>query len=484
MNEGYLDLARAHAPLLTITLPLMGAAFAVLAGGRRAAWLVGVAFALAAALAAWELGLRAPGAAAASFSIALHADGFGAMAAALVATVSALAVVAAGAMAGEMPQRVTPLAVALTLCVGGGWTGALMARDLTGMFVAVEIAWLASVGLVALSATRDRGALNGALRMLISGGVGAALMLFGLAMIARAVGSLDLEAMPLAQLTMPSLAGAGAVLVVLALALKAGVAPLHAWAGAALGRAGGAALLGVGALGVVGALALMARFTAYAITAPQIGAGLSAVLGVLGAASVVIGSAQAIGAQNLPRLTSYAAAAQAGCLLLSIALGSPAGFAAALVQLFALAAGTLALYGGAAAGRVQTLSMLDGFAQRAPLASAAITAGALSLMGAPLTLGFLGRWALVEAGVGAGWWWAAVLVIMASFAAVFYGGRLIERMYFRRAAVTFAGERSIWRLALSPALTAAVLGIAIGAAPSALLRWAAAAAAMLLGPAA
>jgi multicomponent Na+:H+ antiporter subunit D len=253
--------------------------------------------------------------------------------------------------------------------------------------------------------------------------------------------------------------------------------------GAALGRAGGMAMLGAGALGVLGALCVLARFTAYAITAPQIGAGVSTALAVLGAASVVIGSMQAIGASNLPRLAAYAAASQAGCILLSIALGSPAGFAAALVQLCALAAAALALFGGAAAGRVQSLSMLDGFWQRAPLASAAITAGALSLIGAPLTLGFLGRWSLVEAGVGAGWWWAAGLVIVASFAAVFYGGRLIERIYFRRASEVLVGEIGRWRLALAPALVAAVIGIAIGLAPGQLLRSAAAAAAMLMGPA-
>ncbi|MGD9967002.1 MAG: proton-conducting transporter membrane subunit [Hyphomonadaceae bacterium] len=481
MSYGYLELARTHAPLLVITAPMLGAALAVL-GGRHWAWFAAAAAALASAWLATDLAMRGSDAATAAFNIALQVDGVGLATAALLAAVSALAVIGFGAVSGEVERRVAPLGVALMLCISGGWAGALMARDLIGLIVAVEIAWLAAVGLIALSASRERGALNGALRMLIGGGVGAAFMLLGAAMIGRAVGSLDLAAMPMAQLSMPRLAGAGAVLIILALALKAGVAPLHAWTGAALGRAGGAGLIGVGALAAVGALAVLARFTAYAITAPQIGAGVSAVLGVLGAASVVIGSAQAVGAQTLPRLTSYAAAAQAGCVLLSIALGSPAGFAAALVQLLALAAATLALYGGAAAGRVQALSMLDGFAQRAPLASAAITAGALSLMGAPLTLGFLGRWALVEAGVGAGWWWAAALVIVASFAAVFYGGRLVERMYFRRGNDAFAGERSLWRLALAPALSAALACIAMGAAPAALLRWAASAAAMLVGP--
>ena len=128
--------------------------------------------------------------------------------------------------------------------------------------------------------------------------------------------------------------------------------------------------------------------------------------------------------------------------------------------------------------------MLDGYGQRAPLASAAITVGALSLMGAPLTIGFLARWRLVEAGVGAGWWWAAGLVIIASLAGVFYGGRLIERIYFRRADIAYAGEGGVWRVALAPALVAAIVAIAIGLAPSVLLRAAAEASLLLTGLAA
>jgi multicomponent Na+:H+ antiporter subunit D len=400
---------------------------------------------------------------------------------ALIASTLAFSIIAAGATLKEAGAPEAPLSLALLLCGAAGWIGALMARDLAAMFVAVETAWLAGVGLAALNAVRARAPLNGALWMLTLGGVGAALMLLGIGLLGRAAGGFEIDALPLAQIRMPGVGGAGAALVLLGLAVKAGVAPLHAWSAAALGRSGAVVSFGIGTLGVLGALSVISRFSGYAITAPELGAGISAALAGLGAVSVVVGSVQAVGAGNLLRLAAYAGVSQAGCVLLSVALGSPAGFAAALMQLIAFVAAAFALYGGAAAGRVQALEMLDGYAQRAPLASAAITAGALSLMGAPLTIGFLGRWRLVEAGVGAGWWWAAGLVIIASLSGVFYGGRLIERMYFRRANAAYAGEGGVWRAALVPALVAAIAGIAIGLAPGALLRAAAAASLMLTG---
>jgi hypothetical protein len=54
-------------------------------------------------------------------------------------------------------------------------------------------------------------------------------------------------------------------------------------------------------------------------------------------------------------------------------------------------------------------------------------------------------------------------------------------MYFRRANAAFAGETSLWRLAVAPSLLCAIVVISIGFAPSALLRLSAAAAAMMTG---
>ena len=484
MNGAYLELARAHAPLLMIVTPLVGAALMLISGPARMSWLIACAAAVFGAVIAVDFAtvllmqLTHP---VAEVGVALFVDGIGVFAAALVAVVLALAIVAVGATLKESGASPAPLSPALMLAGAAGWTGALMTRDLIALFASVEAGWLAAVGLTAVNAVRDRTPLNGAFRMLTLGGAGSALMLLGIGMLGRAAGGFEIDALPLAQIRMPNLAGAGAALIVLGLCVKAGVAPLHAWSPVAIGRGGAMIALGVGTLGVLGALSVLTRFAAYAITAPEIGAGFSVALAGLGALSVVVGAVQAVGSRNLLRLSVYAGVSQAGCVLLSLALGSPAGFAAALMQLVAFAAASLAFYGGALAGRVHSLDMLNGYATRAPLASGAITAGALSLMGAPLTIGFLGRWRLVEAGVGAGWWWAAGLVIIASLAGVFYGGRLVERMYFRRANVTYAGEGGVWRVALAPALIAAIATIAIGLAPGALLNAAANASRLMTG---
>jgi formate hydrogenlyase subunit 3/multisubunit Na+/H+ antiporter MnhD subunit len=483
----WLDLARQHAPLIAVIAPLIGAALAVLLGHARVSWIVASLASLVSAACVTDLAwrtfvLRAPLTVSAE-GIAVSPDGAGLFAAMLISGALALVVLACGAVLNQAQPRIAPLALALSLGAGGGWIGALFASDFVTLAAAVEVGWLASVALTAFGAERDRAALNGALRMLSGGGVAAALLFVGAALIGRGVGSFELAALEHTRIAAPNLTLTGVGLMIVGLALKAGVAPLHMWTGAAFGRGGAWAGMILGAVSATGALAVLMRVASHALGAPAIAGGVTAGLVALGAVSVVIASVQAIGARSLPRLAAYACAAQAGCALISVALGSEAGIAAALVQLSAIVASALALLaGGAAVGGAQALSALDGVGRRAPLAGIALTAGALGLMGAPLTTTFLGRWRMIEAAVGVGWWWAAVAAIAASLAGVFYGGRLVERIYFRRASiVTEAAPRHGWSFA--PALIVAVCVMLLGVEPSLLLRAAGAVGALMTGTA-
>jgi formate hydrogenlyase subunit 3/multisubunit Na+/H+ antiporter MnhD subunit len=455
---------------LVIAAPFLGAALAFAIPHARTSWVIALLAMIAAATIAVDAGVR---------GLAPHAaDGALMFSAPLIAGLGALCLLIAGGALRELDQGAASLSMALAVCVPGGWLFALLATDWIGFAVAVEAAWLAGAAMVAL-ADRNRGALNGALRMLASGGVSAALMLVGVGFAAHAAGSVEIAAI----VTAPNdaLCMTGLVLVLISLAMKAGLAPMHVWTGAVFGRTGAFPAVLAGAVTMVGALALIVRIGAAAAAAPHLAVSVEAMLAALGAVSVVIGSVQAIGASNLRRLAAYAFASQAGCVLLSVSLGSPAGFAAALVQIFALAAAMLALLGAAAATRDASLQALDGLGRRYPIAGVAVTAGALSLMGAPLTVGFLGRWRLIEAAVGAGWWWVAGIALLSSLAAVFYSGRLIERVYFRRAATVADGERDAWRMLIAPALIAAILAIGIGVEPSFLLQASARAASHMFG---
>lgn len=478
----WIEFVRSQAPLLAIGAPLLGAALLMLVPGARLAWSAASAAAIITAVIAVDMALRgAAGAPLPDQSPSIRVDGVGVWAVAVVSSIAAFVIVGSGAMLREFHRRAAPFVFTLVLVMVAALNGAALCRTFVGFAASIETMWLAAVGVAALHGDRDRGALTGSLRMLAAGGAAGALLLVGVALVVRGSGA-DLSTLTDQQLRSPQSAGLGLGMILAALALNAGVAPLQAWTGPAFGRVGGLGALALGAIASVGALFALVRISAYAMAAPAVAVGVSNVLLALGLVSVLAPSLQAVGAVNVRRLAAYAAAAQAGCVLVSVALGSPAGFAAALVQITALGAAAVALLGGAAnLGQAHGLDALDGLARRAPLSALAITASALSIMGAPLTLGFLGRWRLIEAGVGGGWWWAAGAVIVLSLAAVLYAGRLIERVYFKRAAGV-AVERNLLKVALAPALIAAVAVICVGLEPSWLLRAADAAAAAATGP--
>ena len=62
---------------------------------------------------------------------------------------------------------------------------------------------------------------------------------------------------------------------------------------------------------------------------------------------------------------------------------------------------------------------------------AAFVGGGLSLIGIPLTAGFISKWYLILAALEKGWWYLAVLIVISSLIAIIYLWRVIEAAYFR-----------------------------------------------------
>jgi multicomponent Na+:H+ antiporter subunit D len=64
-----------------------------------------------------------------------------------------------------------------------------------------------------------------------------------------------------------------------------------------------------------------------------------------------------------------------------------------------------------------------------PWTMAAFVAGGLSLIGVPLTVGFVSKWYLVAASLESGMWPVAVLIVASSLLAVVYVWRVVEAAY-------------------------------------------------------
>ena len=155
----------------------------------------------------------------------------------------------------------------------------------------------------------------------------------------------------------------------------------------------------------------------------------------LGLVAIVVASVIAVFQSDAKRLLAWSSVAQIGYMALGIGLFSVSGLTAAIVHLFnhAVAKAALFMALGCIVYRTGSLSIasMAGIGRRMPWTMAAFVFGSLSLVGVPLTVGFVSKWYLLLAALEQGWWPLAAAVVATSLLAVVYCGKIIEAAYFR-----------------------------------------------------
>ncbi|MCY4395773.1 MAG: monovalent cation/H+ antiporter subunit D family protein [Rhodospirillaceae bacterium] len=113
-------------------------------------------------------------------------------------------------------------------------------------------------------------------------------------------------------------------------------------------------------------------------------------------ATIIVASVIALQADNLKRRLAYSTVSQLSYVIMAAALFTPMAVAGAVLHIAAHAFGKITLF--FAAGSIYTaahkteVSQLDGIGRRMPWTMAAFGIGALSMIGLPLTAGFVSKW--------------------------------------------------------------------------------------------
>ena len=120
--------------------------------------------------------------------------------------------------------------------------------------------------------------------------------------------------------------------------------------------------------------------------------------------------------------------------ILGISVATAAGVSAGLLHLFnhALIKGALfmAVAGVGLTYQGTTIRDFAGLGRSAPFTMTAFAIAGLSLIGVPLTAGFISKIQLGTALFAHGWWWAALLLVFSSILAVVYIGRILQSVFF------------------------------------------------------
>ncbi len=289
---------------------------------------------------------------------------------------------AAGALA-LLGQQDRAVSTTLVLAAATGGAGVAASRDVGTWLVTLELATVPLVALVALRGTRT--ASHGALTLLVTSVVSFALLVLGVALWLTATGEAVFAGDSLAAAwadpsRRPVLVLAVTVLVA-GLGFKLSLVPFHAWTPQAFSTAdlGTAAFLAA-ASKVAAVAALIVVLTPFVGSdAPQV----VLVLGVLAAASMLLGNVMAMRQDDPTRLLAWSTVAQAGWVVMPLAALTADGIRATVAYVLTYAVATVVAFAAVARVGSATLEGHRGLVRRDPLAGLSLGVALLVLAGLP-----------------------------------------------------------------------------------------------------
>ncbi len=320
--------------------------------------------------------------------------------------------------------------------------------ELISLVLALEIQTFALVALIAL--LKDERSTESALKFLLLSAVATAVMLYGMALLFGLTGTTFIADMPgiiAERVTEGGVANnlalmLAAVLIIVGFGFKISSVPFQMWAPPVYE---GAPTPIVGYLSVASKAAGFAVLMRLFVIAFR-EAGLDMLdwpllIGALAIASMTIGNIVAIVQTNIKRLLAYSTIAQAGYILVGVAVmgngDAPDVYELATSGvLFYLAAYTLsnlaafaALIALNPASRDDSIDGLAGGAARSPFAAIVLTVALISLVGLPPTGLFVGKIYLFYGAVQGDLWWLALAGALNSFVSAYYYLRPVRRLW-------------------------------------------------------
>ena len=313
------------------------------------------------------------------------------------------------------------------------------ANDAITLFVALELLSIALYVLCGL-ARRDRHSQEAAIKYFVMGAVASALLLYGIALLYVATGSLDLpvigERLQLVG-TDVTIATFGMALVTVGLGFKVAAVPFQLWTPDVYQGAPTNVTAFMAAGTKAAAFAVLLRL--YLVSFEPLADLWVPVVAVLAAATMLYGALGALVQVDVKRILAYSSIAHAGYALIGVVSRGADGVSSTLWYLLTYAVTTIAAFAVLIAAERQregevTLSTLRGFGRTSPLLAGVMTLALLSLAGIPPTAGFAGKLAVFRAGIGAGLDWLVIVGVVSSVIATFFYLRVMAAMFLEEPA--------------------------------------------------
>ncbi len=318
----------------------------------------------------------------------------------------------------------------------GGMLLFVTGSDLLILFIGLEVMSLPLYLLAGMARRRRLLSQEAAMKYFLLGAFSSGFFIYGSAMLYGFAGTVDLGGIAdavTANAGQNGLLIAGMALISVGLFFKVAAVPFHQWAPDVYQGSPTSITSFMASCVKVAAFGAMLRIMYVAL------GGLRwdwrPMFWVIAILTMFVGAIIALTQTDVKRMMAYSSIAHAGFLLIAVIATNEAGLAGAMFYLLAYGVATV---GGFAVislvrdstGEATHLSSWAGLGKRSPWVAGAFAVFLLSFAGIPLTAGFIGKFAVFEAGVAGGAGGLVVAAVIASAISVFFYGRVIVLMFF------------------------------------------------------
>jgi NADH-quinone oxidoreductase subunit N len=344
------------------------------------------------------------------------------------------------------------------------------AGHFVSFFLGLELMSVSLYGLIGYFRARRR-PVEAAVKYLILSAASSAFLLFGMALMYFETGTMEFV-----RLGTTSAAAngdrmflTGMAMTLVALGFKLAVAPFHMWTPDVYEGAPAPVTAFIATVSKGAVFSLLLRYVTQVDSAND--PALWWALSMIAVVSMFTGNLLALLQQNVKRILAYSSIAHLGYLLIAFLAAGPLAVEAVTFYLAAYFVTTLGAFGVVsvftepaggedardAAGEAENLEDYRGLFWTRPWLSASLTLMLLSLAGIPLTVGFLGKFYVIAAGVHASLWLLVIALVVNSVIGLFYYLRIVVAM----AATTATRSIVLPARAAGPSEWAAVFSLTV-----------------------
>jgi NADH-quinone oxidoreductase subunit N len=341
----------------------------------------------------------------------------------------------------------------------------------------LSVSLYALIGYRAPRAALGPAGIEAALKYLVLAGASAAILLFGMALVYAALGTLDFGTM--AELIAGGEGARGAVwltglaLVVAGVGFKLALVPFHLWTPDVYQGAPAPVTAFVATASKGAVFAVLLRF--FIQVHAQVVLSLALAISLIAVVSMFVGNLLALKQTNIKRILAYSSIAHLGYLLIALRARGPLAVEAIGYYLAAYVLTMLAAFGvvtvlSSGEREAEDLDDYRGLFWRRPWLAATLSTALLSLAAIPLTGGFVGKFYIVAAGASSSLWPLLIVLALNSGIGLYYYLRILVAMYSTGGEAARFSEPKV-SAASGLALAALVAGVLwLGIYPAPLVR--------------